>query len=106
MRNKWWYWVACLIAVWQLITSAIRAFSGPWVWNVDQCLTVFFAICLIALLVLWARIWKRGGMALVKATWTETDRGRVPSKKVFGFSLVFWIFVAIGLVVFFSMRQP
>ena len=106
MRNRWWYWLACLIAAWQIITHTVRAFSVPWVWNADQCLTVFFGACLTVVSVVWVRVWKRGGMALVKARWAAADRGRTPSKAFFGFSLIFWIFVAIGLAVFFAMRHP
>jgi hypothetical protein len=107
MRSKWWYLAGCLIAGWQLVSSAIDAFSTPWLWNLDQCFTALMGVSLTILLVLWAVVWKRGGMALVRARWAAAERGRRgPSKTVFAFSLVFWIFAAVGMTIFFYMRQP
>jgi hypothetical protein len=105
MRKAWWYWAILALVAWQFVTTAIHAFAVPWSWTGDQLQILFYGFCICIVLGMWGFVWMRGGTAAVKARWSQ--RGQVldaaRSKKVFRWSLVFWIVVALGLVFIFDI---
>jgi len=107
MSGKWWRWPLYLFLAWQLIRIVWGALSAPWAWTMDQWLLVYLALCLPVGLVVWGRIWKRGGMEAVKDRWhqvlhvTDTPRGKMLYRRWYWF----WMVVAIGIVIFLTLTQ-
>jgi len=106
MRGKW-RWLLYAFLLWEVARTAFLAFSVPWRWTADQYLFVFFLLCAGSVLVLWGTVWWRGGMAAVKERWALRQQvtGAPISKKVLLWAFVFWIVVALALVLFFNARQ-
>lgn len=101
------FWLICLVAVWQVAMTTIRAFEMPWVWNLNQCIAAMILVFVPISIVRWGLIWRQAGLEGVKSKISafeaeiETPRAR----KNFRWSLVFWVAVAIALVVYFNMKQ-
>jgi len=102
-----WRWLLYLIVAWQFFRTTVSAFSVPWNWTLDQCLFLFFAACVIFASGFWALIWLRGGADAVKERWSfnQQQNARSLNKKFFLWSLLFWIAVAIALVLLFNFLQ-
>jgi hypothetical protein len=106
MSRKW-FWLAYALLAWQFAKTTVSAFSVPWSWALDQLLFVFYVLCGAIVLGFWAFTWQRGGTEAVKARWAQRQqRMAAPlNKKAFRWSLVFWITVAIVLVIIFNVMQ-
>lgn len=101
------FWPVLLAAVSILVTTAIRAFETPWVWNFDQCIALAALACVPIGIVRWGLIWKQSGLEGVKSKIStfqaelESPRARINHR----WYLVFWIVVAVALVVYFNLKQ-
>ena len=106
MQGKWRGLLYVFLA-WQFAKTTLAAFSVPWSWTLDQCLFVFFIMCAAFVLGFWAFLWQRGGTAAVKERWAliQQRRDAPLNKKAFRWSLVFWIAIAVVLVVIFNVFQ-
>jgi hypothetical protein len=106
MRGKW-IWLGYLVSAVFLINTGISAFSTAWSWTSTQLLFVILGIGLTFVVGSWAVIWLRGGTAALKAQWAlRQERIKTPlSRKTFVWSLLFWILVAVALVIYFNMTQ-
>lgn len=106
MRGKS-YWLIYVLFGWYLIRTTISAFVVPWSWTIDQILFIFLMICLTIAIGFWAAVWRRGGVAAVKvqweSNWKQLDRPR--NETLYRWSLLFWILVAVGLVIYFNLNQ-
>jgi hypothetical protein len=87
--------------------TAIRAFETPWTWNLYQCLAAIILCSVPVGIVRWGLLWKRTGIEGVKAKMAafETEIETPRARQNFRWSLVFWIVVALALVIYFNMRQ-
>jgi len=103
MQGKW-RWLLYAIAMWQFARVTLSAFSVPWSWTFDQCLFVFFVLCIAIPLVWLALIWQRGGTAAVKEqrALIQQQGAKPVDKRLYRWSLVFWIAFAAVLVVIFN----
>ena len=100
MDRKWLRWLLAIFLVWQAIRIVFDAVSVPWTWTLDQCVLLFWALCLPMGLVVWGRIWKRGGMEAIKDRWREIGRAiDTPSRNKASFRRWFWFFVVVLLVI-------
>jgi hypothetical protein len=108
MGGKWFRWLLAIILVGQLIRIMIGAFSVPWSWRLNQLVLAFCALCLPIGLVVWGRVWKRGGMEAVRGRWRETWRIMdTPSRNKTSFRrwFWFWVVVLLAIVVFQTFTQ-
>jgi hypothetical protein len=101
-RARWLIWLVAALIV---LPMAFRAVAAPWTWTVDQTLMAILAVGIVISGGLWLRVWLQGGNALVRQTWRAQKRFQLPSKEFFGWSLVIWIAVALGLVVLMNLYQ-
>jgi hypothetical protein len=101
--------ITYVVATTVIAGAAIRAFSMPWHGTADQWLVVFVSLCLIGLLITWGYIWARHGRAGLKERWKlrrERFANAAPiSTRFLAWGLVFWIAVAVALVIFFNMTS-
>lgn len=87
-----------------LALNAPLALSAPWTWSNTQVLTLFYAACVGIGIGGWVSIWLRRGTGGIKGRWNGAPpHVKLLSRKFYSWSLVFWIAVAIGLVVFFNI---
>jgi hypothetical protein len=104
LRAKWWLWLVWVFVAWKFATTIYGALSEPWRWTLDQYMFVFFLACIALVAAVWTVVWLRDGTGALKLRWQEMRRYQIEpaSGKGFGWNLVFWIAVAIGLTVFFN----
>src|SRR5882757_5340793 len=78
-------------------TTTYRAFTAPWNWNQDQCLFVFFCVCLGYVLAIYLNIWMRDGNQGVKAKWISAMQMKDPrlNKQKHRRSPVFWAAIVV-----------
>jgi hypothetical protein len=97
-------WVAWVIVGWVIITTAIRAFWVPWTWNVVQWEFVIVLALVSVGPLMWGYIWMRGGSEAVEVRRAalRTAAAKPLSKRFYTWSLLFWIAVALALVVLFN----
>jgi hypothetical protein len=100
-KLEWWWWLVYALVAWQFITISFWALYLPWTWTTEQ----FLFVGIVVLAVLWAFAWWRRGTAGIKDTLAKARRLRSdPSNKsAFRWNLIFWIAVALALVVYFNM---
>jgi hypothetical protein len=106
--------IAVAILGWGAVAQAVRAFSVPWNGKFDQWIAILNIVVVAAFSLtiwgLWGLAWWRGGMAGVRAYEAERREifavGPGLSKKFYAMSWVFWIVVAIALVVYFHYHPP
>lgn len=103
MNGKW-RWLIYAIVVWQFVRATIAAFVVPWRWNADQCIFLLFAFAICFSAATWLFVWIRGGSAgLRQYQLVRNERwSKSLNPKLFRWSLLFWIVVAMVLVVFFN----
>ena len=106
MQGKW-RWLLYVFLAWQFVRITFAAFYVPWRWTIDQCLLVFMLLCVASVLGFWAVLWQRKGIVAVKEQWAlRQQRMAAPLDfKANRWNLVFWIVVALALVVFFNEFQ-
>ena len=106
MQGKW-RWLIYAFLAWQFARVVFAAFYVPWSWTVYQCLLVFMLLCAVSAVGFWAFLWQREGTAAVKERWAlRQQRWAAPLDfKARRWNLVFWIAVAVVLVVIFNMVQ-
>jgi len=106
MRGKW-LWLIYPVALLIIIRTALAAFSVPWRWTQDQVFFLFLIFCVVVGLGSWIVIWMRGGTAAVKARWTarQARMDAAFSSKAMSRNLLFWILVAVALVIEFNVSQ-
>jgi hypothetical protein len=106
MTGKW-RWLIYLLIAWQVVRASISAFVNPWRWSADQCLFILFVGvgCLWA--GTWLFIWIKDGSAGVRRyrTLRQEKWNKAMNPKIFQWSLLFWVVVAIALVVVFNISQ-
>jgi hypothetical protein len=87
---------------------AVQALSIPWTWNGSQLLLIFFLGLVGCIAGWWAIIWFRGGSEAVKRRWKFPYEGQAvsPSSEATGFDYLFWIVIAVLLVLIFYFMQP
>lgn len=97
-------WVAWVIVGWLVITTAIRAFWVPWTWNAVQWEFVILLALVSVGPAMWGYIWVRGGSEAVEARRAalRAAAAKPLSKRFYAWSLLFWIAVALALVVLFN----
>ena len=104
-----WRWVLLAFFAWKLLTTTFWALHEPWRWTGNQVLFVFFLACLGFVALFWGITWMRGGDLAIRERWALVRQGvkNTPSQspKFFGWSLVFWIAVALALTVYFNMAH-
>src|SRR4051812_28742564 len=100
-------WLLYLIVGWVAAKTTLSAFSAPWSWTLDQCLFVFLVLCAVFVLAQWVLTWQRGGMAAVKERWAfnRQQRSAPLDKKIYYWSLLFWVAVAVALILVFNLVQ-
>ena len=110
MKRWWliWGFLAPLIGV------TLYSFDRPWTWTIDQCLFVFFAVCLAIIGARFAVVRFRDGPDAFAERWgrvqqmavaieqAEADRAR---KARWWSRWWFWALAAIVLVVFLNVLQ-
>jgi hypothetical protein len=103
-----WRWFLLEFVVWKFATTTFWALHEPWRWTGNQILFVFFLVCLGFAALFWAILWARGGNQAVQERWALVRNQTSPSPRFFGWSLIFWIAVAIALTFTFNavQRQP
>jgi hypothetical protein len=104
--KPWWYWLGYAFGAFYFLNIALGAFSTPWAWTSDQLLFAVLCSVWIAVLAVWGTIWARGGTEAVKERWALMQKQSPRSKKSFLISLIFWIVVAVALVVYFNVTSP
>ena len=97
-------WVAYIVVGWVLIGTGIRAFWVPWTWNVVQWEFLFLLALVSIGPAMWGYIWMRGGVEAVEARRIalRAAAAKPLPKGFFTWSLLFWIAVALALVVLFN----
>lgn len=98
-------WVAWVIVGWLIITTAIRAFWVPWTWNAVQWEFVILLALVSVGPAMWGYIWVRGGSEAIEARRAAVRAAAAAkplSKRFYTLSLLFWIAVALALVVLFN----
>ena len=106
MRGIWLLLIYAVLLLFVIGTGA-DAFSAPWTWTPVQIRFSFLMVSVAIGLGYWGVVWLRGGSAAVKAQWAaRRERMRQPFEwKVFGKILLFWIGIAVALVVLFNLHR-
>ena len=103
--QKAWRWISRLVVTAIFARTVISAFSVPWRWTLDQYIVAFLVLCAVPVLGVWAIIWQRTGVEGVKKDWAlmrSRQKAAAPSGKTYLLYLLFWMAVAVGLIVVFN----
>jgi hypothetical protein len=105
--RPWWKWVLYALILWQFIMTGYTSFHQPWMWTTVQLLFVFSATCLAIVVVAWSFVWWRGGTPALKArSALIRNNACAPRSKRWGFwNFLFWVIIAVALVLFFNWQQ-
>jgi hypothetical protein len=90
--KSWWGWPILAGFGLVAVTTTYRAFTVPWNWDQNQCLFVFFCVCLGYVLSVYLTLWMRGGTQAIKDRWATAMQMKDPrlSKQQYHKSPIFW----------------
>lgn len=91
-----------------VLLAVSRAFSQPWQLNFDQISLIFLLAAIILAIASWLFRWRRYGTEGVKQRWRTFDEGvtaELSNGPEFRRNLIFWIMVAILLVIISNVTQ-
>ena len=101
-----WVWGLGILAA--VVLAVLRISAGPWTWDFIHFSLVFLLAAIFLALASWAVRWVRYGTEGVTQRWNKFGDGltaELGNKAKMRRYLVFWIMVAVALVIYFNMTQ-
>ncbi|HEY5048029.1 MAG TPA: hypothetical protein VII49_08435 [Rhizomicrobium sp.] len=107
MGGKAWRWFGWAVVALTMVVDIIRALRSPWTWTAYQCLFLLVVVSAVTIATMVGYVWIRHGREGLNVRWRlfREASAKTPPRRVTVLNLLFWIAVAIALVVYFQVTH-
>jgi hypothetical protein len=101
-----WVWICGILTA--VVVSILQVSPGPWSWDFSHISLIFLLTAVLLAITSWVVRWMRYGTEGVTQRWNKFGDGlsaELGKQSKMRSYLVFWIVVALALVIYFNMTQ-